>query len=256
MSSSNATLMICLGPMEWPTHPPFNGWVDSGGGRVDWLVNHEVGDCLEKSTVIEGLSYENMICKYDCMNCKFYNNLRDDWRWLYSWWLMIGKFNEATREKEHCVWKTTQRTIHGGFGCAWSCWLPGSFWGWSWFQGCKGRLILSWSSVPPGVSRMGAPVWKRKHDLSWGVRLQEGMSQSQGWHLVVKIFQLALPNSHEHPNAIGISNDNGSPQNFICFYILHDSTCRSRHPRNFLWNAGDAVFKPPVAPCHFHSVLG
>lgn len=64
----------------------------------------------------------------------------------------------------------------------------------------------------------GGPCLKTKPWFILGVRLQEGMSRSQGWHLVVKIFQLALPNSHEHPNAIGISNDNGPPEFDMLLY--------------------------------------
>ena len=67
----------------------------------------------------------------------------------------------------------------------------------------------------------GGPCLKTKPWFILGVRLQEGMSRSQGWHLVVKIFQLALPNSHEHPNAIGISNDNGPPEFDMLLYIFY-----------------------------------
>lgn len=123
-----------------------------------------------------------------------------------DWWL--GRFNEATRQKEY----DHPKDDPWGFRMCLAMLAARIFLRMKLVSRLQRTLDFILIFSPTRGLKNGGPRLKTKPWFILGVRLQEGMARSQGWHLVVKIFQLALPNSHEHPNAIGISNDNGPPR--------------------------------------------
>lgn len=136
-----------------------------------------------------------------------------------DWWL--GRFHEATRQKEY----DHPKDDPWGFRMCLTMLAARIFLRMKLVSRLQRTLDFILIFSPTRGLKNGGPRLKTKPWFILGVRLQEGMARSQGWHLVVKIFQLALPNSHEHPNSIGISNDNVPPPRILdasIFYtILH-----------------------------------
>ena len=125
-----------------------------------------------------------------------------------DWWL--GRFHEATRQKEY----DHPKDDPWGFRMCLTMLAARIFLRMKLVSRLQRTLDFILIFSPTRGLKNGGPRLKTKPWFILGVRLQEGMARSQGWHLVVKIFQLALPNSHEHPNSIGISNDNVPPPEF------------------------------------------
>ena len=123
-------------------------WWASGLAREPW------GDWFPETLSRSHLRHLRLMNAYD-MNYKFYSNFRDEW-WLYSWWLgSLKSSDQSERVITIPFWRLRLNDDLMGVSD-----VPGSFWGWSWFQGCKGR---AW-----GLKNGGRHLKKENMTDFWG----------------------------------------------------------------------------------------